>query len=154
MSLAKYLLIVAGEDNPDLDIHEIPDFLRHVLERVDWSNDLHFQTRTTIDTLDYTGHGLNQGSKVVIAAAGPKRRELARELPAQIQIGDRLHSPRVALPGILVLQGPRFGAAQGDLAALRDSLGSGESLDGFHATSSLSTTAFEVHGFQFGISSG
>ena len=43
--------------------------------------DLHFQTQTTIDTLDYSGHGLNQGSKVVIAAAGPSRRTLARVLP-------------------------------------------------------------------------
>ena len=45
LSLAKYLLIVAGEDNPDLDIDHVPDFLRHVLERVDWRRDLHFQTR-------------------------------------------------------------------------------------------------------------
>ncbi len=75
LSLAKYLLIVAREDDPALDIHDIPAFFRHLLERVDWTNDLHFQTRTTIDTLDYSGHGLNQGSKVVIAAAGPVRRD-------------------------------------------------------------------------------
>ena len=43
----------------------------------DWRTDLHFQTRTTIDTLDYSGHGLNQGSKVVIAAAGPRGATLA-----------------------------------------------------------------------------
>ena len=48
-------------------------FLRHMLERVDWQNDLHFQTRTTIDTLDYSGHGFNQGSKVVIATAGSRQ---------------------------------------------------------------------------------
>src|SRR5262249_46115918 len=66
LSLAKYLLIVAMEDDPGLDIHDIPAFFRHLLERVDWRNDLHFQTRTTIDTLDYSGHGLNAGSKVVI----------------------------------------------------------------------------------------
>ena len=71
MSLAKYLFIVAREDDPGLDIHDVAAFFRHVLERVDWANDLHFQTRTTIDTLDYSGHGLNQGSKVVVAAAGP-----------------------------------------------------------------------------------
>ena len=56
-------LIVAHEDDPDLDIHDIPAFFAHVLERVDWTNDLHFQTRTTIDTLDYSGHGLNQGRR-------------------------------------------------------------------------------------------
>ena len=55
LSLAKYLLIVAGEDNPDLDVRDVPDFFRHVLERVDWRRDLHFQTCTTIDTLDYSG---------------------------------------------------------------------------------------------------
>ena len=82
-SLAKYLLIVAGEDNPQLDIHDIADFLRHLLERVDWTRDLHFQTRTTIDTLDYSGTGLNEGSKVVIAAAGPKKRELSHRNPTQ-----------------------------------------------------------------------
>ena len=77
LSLAKYLLIVAGEDNPDLDVRDVRDFFRHVLERVDWRRDLHFQTCTTIDTLDYSGDGLNQGSKVVIAAAGAAAADLA-----------------------------------------------------------------------------
>ena len=93
LSLAKYLLIVAREDDPALDIHDIPAFLRHLLERVDWTNDLHFQTRTTIDTLDYSGHGLNQGSKVVIAAAGPRRRELPAELPRRAAAPRRLPHP-------------------------------------------------------------
>ena len=84
LSLAKYLLIVAKEDDPDLDIHDIPAFFRHLLERVDWRTDLHFQTRTTIDTLDYSGTGLNEGSKVVIAAAGPMRRQLATRLPDRL----------------------------------------------------------------------
>ena len=77
LSLAKYLLIVAGEDNPGLDVRNVPDFFRHVLERVDWRRDLHFQTCTTIDTLDYSGDGLNQGSKVVVAAAGPAAADIA-----------------------------------------------------------------------------
>src|SRR5439155_8653402 len=83
LSLAKYLLIVAREDAPDLDIHDIPAFLRHLLERADWQTDLHFQTGTTIDTLDYSGTGFNEGSKLVIAAAGPPRRSLPSEGPAQ-----------------------------------------------------------------------
>ena len=94
MSLAKYLLIVAQEDDPGLDIHDIPAFLRHLLERVDWANDLHFQTRTTIDTLDYSGHGLNQGSKVVIAAAGPGAPGRCRpRLPAGLRLPDGFRSP-------------------------------------------------------------
>src|SRR6266852_6960664 len=86
LSLAKYLLIVAKEDNPDLDIHDIPAFFRHLLERVDWRADLHFQTCTTIDTLDYSGSGLNEGSKLVIAAAGPPRRQLGRTLPERLTL--------------------------------------------------------------------
>jgi 4-hydroxy-3-polyprenylbenzoate decarboxylase len=57
LSLAKYLLICAHEDDPSLDIHDIVAFFRHVLERVDTTRDLHFHTKTTIDTLDYSGTG-------------------------------------------------------------------------------------------------
>ncbi len=98
LSLAKYLWIVAHEDDPGLDIHDVPAFLAHVLRRVDWSNDLHFQTRTTIDTLDYSGHGLNQGSKVVIAAAGPVRRTLPAELPSGMSLPEDFRDPRVVAP--------------------------------------------------------
>lgn len=110
LSLAKYLFIVAKEDDPALDVHDIAAFFRHVLERVDWTNDLHFLTRTTIDTLDYSGHGLNQGSKLIVAAAGPKRRELPAELPPDfaLPLSLEFHSPRVVLPGVLALQGPPF----------------------------------------------
>lgn len=115
MSLAKYLMIVAGEDDPTLDIHDIPAFFRHVLARVDWTNDLHFQTRTTIDTLDYSGDGLNQGSKVVIAAAGPPRRGLPTELPSGLRLAEGFHSPKVALAGILAVQGPAYRKDADDL---------------------------------------
>ncbi len=110
LSLAKYLLILAQEDQPDLDIHNIPAFLRHLLERVDWQRDLHFQTRTTMDTLDYSGSGLNQGSKLVMAAAGPQRRELATEIPSDLRLPEEFRDPRVCLPGILAVRGPAFQA--------------------------------------------
>jgi len=106
LSLAKYLLIVAGEDNPGLDIHDAGAVLGHLLERVDWQRDLHFQTSTTIDTLDYSGVGLNRGSKLVIAAAGPVRRSLDTELPVEVQLPSGWVEPRLALPGVMVLQGP------------------------------------------------
>ncbi len=115
LSLAKYLWIVAHEDDPRLDIHDIPAFFTHVLRRVDWTNDLHFQTRTTIDTLDYSGHGLNQGSKVVIAAAGPSRRGLPTEIPPGLNLPDGFREPRIAMPGILVIQGPRYVDGNQDL---------------------------------------
>jgi 4-hydroxy-3-polyprenylbenzoate decarboxylase len=110
LSLAKYLFIVAKEDAPDLDIHDVPAFLRHVLERFDPETDLHFQTRTTVDTLDYSaGMGLNAGSKVVVAAAGPKRRDLATRVPADLKLPDGFRDPRLVVPGVLAVTGPKCG---------------------------------------------
>lgn len=112
LSLAKYLWIVAGEDNPDLNVRHVPDFLRHVLERVDWRRDLHFQTCTTIDTLDYSGDGLHRGSKLIVAAAGPELRTLPVGVDSRIRLPEQLgfSNPRVVLPGILVVQGPAYQA--------------------------------------------
>jgi 4-hydroxy-3-polyprenylbenzoate decarboxylase len=115
LSLAKYVLIVAKEDNPNLDVENISDFFRHLLERVDWQTDLHFQTCTTIDTLDYSGTGLNEGSKLVIAAAGVKRRELPSEIPGDCTLPDGFTDPRIILPGVLVVQGPAFANPQAEL---------------------------------------
>ena len=106
LSLAKYLLIVAKEDNPQLGLNDLPTFFRHLLERVDWRRDLHFQTRTTIDTLDYSGTGLNRGSKVVIAAVGDKKRDLIEEWPSDWCLTDGFSDPRLVLPGIAVIKGP------------------------------------------------
>ena len=114
LSLAKYLLIVAEEDQPALDIHDVGAVLRHLLERIDWQRDLHFQTSTTIDTLDYSGDGLNRGSKLVMAAAGPQLRRLATELPGQIALPDGWSRPLLAQPGLLVLQGPASNQARGE----------------------------------------
>jgi 4-hydroxy-3-polyprenylbenzoate decarboxylase len=108
LSLAKYLLIVAKEDDPELDINNITEFLMHLLQRVDWSRDLHFQTRTTIDTLDYSGSGLNDGSKVVIAAAGKPRRELPSEIPSGFALPAGFSDPRVCLPGVLAVSAPAY----------------------------------------------
>ncbi len=116
LSLAKYLLIAAKDDAPQLDLHDIPGFFAHLLERVDWRRDLHFQTCTTIDTLDYSGSGLNEGSKLVIAAVGPSRRELPREVPAELRLPEGFSRPRLCLPGVLAVQGPSW-SAEGEAAA-------------------------------------
>ena len=107
-SLAKYLLIVAGEDAPELDIHDISRFMMHLLERFDPEEDLHFQTRTTIDTLDYSGTGLNSGSKLVIVAAGSVRRKLSHSWPRKSTLPTGFADPRVVFPGVAILRGPKY----------------------------------------------
>ncbi len=110
LSLAKFLLIAAAEDDRSLDVYKVEGFLRHMLLRVDWRRDLHFQTRTTIDTLDYSGTALNEGSKLVIAAAGPAIRELPTDLDPGLRLPEGLgfDRPMMVPPGVLVLQGPSF----------------------------------------------
>ena len=117
LSLAKYLFIVAENDDPALRPSDVPAFFRHLLERVDWRRDLHFQTRTTIDTLDYSGPGLNRGSKVVVAAVGGKRRDLPAAIPADLRLPDGFSDPRVVLPGVLAVRAPAHVATAEGAAA-------------------------------------
>jgi 4-hydroxy-3-polyprenylbenzoate decarboxylase len=105
-SLAKYLLIAAREDDETLQVDDEAAFLQHVLARMDFRRDLHFQTRTTIDTLDYSGTGLNAGSKVVMAAAGAPKRTLCRELPRDLPWPEAFGPAQLVLPGVVVVQAP------------------------------------------------
>ena len=112
-SLAKFCLIVAEEDDPELDADDQPAFFRHLLERFDPTRDLHFQTRTTIDTLDYSGSGWNAGSKLIWACRGPRRRELATVVPEQLALPEAYADPAMVAPGILAIAGPKFTEAAG-----------------------------------------
>lgn len=108
MSLAKYLFITANGEQADLSVHKISDFLQHVLERADFTRDLHFHTRTTMDSLDYSGPAMHEGSKLVIAAYGEKIRELAREIPAKGISRYNFRDVRLAMPGVLVARTTAF----------------------------------------------
>ena len=103
LSLAKFLFITADDTNL-LNTTDIAVYLAYVLERIDMARDIHFYTNTTIDTLDYSGSGLNSGSKVVLAAYGDKKRELANTVPACLKTLNGFEDPRLVMPGIVVLQ--------------------------------------------------
>ena len=105
-SLAKYVLMAAAEDDPTLTARDIPMFIEHVLSRTDFARDLHFITRTTMDTLDYTGISLNQGSKLLWTAAGDQKRRLAVEKPAGLDLPMKFENLTFFAPGILVCNGP------------------------------------------------
>jgi len=113
MSLAKYVFICDEENAPN--VNDEKEYFIHFLERVDWKRDFHFQTKTTIDTLDYSGDGLNEGSKVVVAAAGEVKRKLAAILP-NIDLPNGFSNPKLVSNGNLVLEG------QGDMNDLISSL--------------------------------
>jgi len=117
LSLAKFLLIVAHNDSPALDLQDEAAFFRHVLQRADWQRDLHFRTQTTVDTLDYSGAGLNSGSKLVIAATGPAKYQLATGVPSDLQLPAGFSDPRVVMPGALAISGPKCPEPSFDYAA-------------------------------------
>ena len=103
-SLAKYLFVNTYEDNPSLNIKNIPAFLTQLLQKIRLEKDLHFQTSTTMDTLDYTGGSLNEGSKLVIVSGGKNRRILGNTL--QLKLPNLFKNPQKILPGIICLQAP------------------------------------------------
>jgi 4-hydroxy-3-polyprenylbenzoate decarboxylase len=104
LSLAKFLFIANNSDDENLKTHDEEKFFQHILERIDLSRDIHFQTKTTIDTLDYSGDGLNTGSKVIIAACGEKKRELINELPNDFVLPSAFKNPRFVTNGILAVE--------------------------------------------------
>ena len=107
-SLAKYLWIAASDDDPSWSTTNVPAFFRHVLKRVDWRRDLHFQTRTTIDTLDYSGTGWNAGSKLVVAACGNEVRTLASDIPSSFRLPVDCHKIKTIGEGILAIEKKPF----------------------------------------------
>ena len=107
LSLAKFLFITADDTN-QLRTRNIPAYLQYVLERIHLERDLHFHTHTTIDTLDYSGTGLNTGSKVVFAAYGEPMRELAKEIPSILQELQGFENPQMAIPGVVILQSKSY----------------------------------------------
>jgi len=107
LSLAKFLFITAADD-PSLSTKDPGRFMQYVLERIDLTRDIHFHTNTTIDTLDYSGTGLNAGSKVVFAAYGERKRELATEVPRFLSGMRFFTDPQIVMPGVLSLQADKF----------------------------------------------
>lgn len=107
LSLAKYVFI-ASDDSQAPDCHDVRAFFRFVFERVDFKRDLHFYTKTTIDTLDYSGTAINEGSKLVVAACGEPLRELAKHLPASFNACTVAAEPVLLMEGVVALKMPRF----------------------------------------------
>ncbi|MBL7933666.1 MAG: UbiD family decarboxylase [Bacteroidia bacterium] len=107
LSLAKYLFI-AADDSGTLNCHHAADFFKYVFERLDFSRDLHFYTKTTIDTLDYSGDSINEGSKLVLSAYGEKIRTLRTSLPENIKQYTSVNNPLMLIPGVLALNINKF----------------------------------------------
>ena len=86
--------------------------MTYLLERINFARDIHFYTNTTMDTLDYSGTGINSGSKVVLAAYGNKIRELSNQVPAVFNGLQGFGAVGLAMPGVVCISAPAYTSAQ------------------------------------------
>lgn len=103
LSLTKFLLLTDGS----LDVADFPKLWQHILERIQWDQDLFIFANVSQDTLDYTGPAVNKGSKAMMLGLGRKKR---RELPLEFHgsLPPTCSRPKVYLPGTLVVQGADY----------------------------------------------
>jgi UbiD family decarboxylase len=111
LSLTKFLLLT---DRP-VDLKDFRATLAHVLARTRPETDLHVFSNTSMDTLDYTGPSVNEGSKGVWLGLGDPVRELPREFSAT-HLPSGARDVSVFCPGCLVLGGPSYAEEPGAAA--------------------------------------
>lgn len=124
LSLAKFLFITADDENR-LSCNDIEAYFNYILQRINLTRDIHFYTNTTIDTLDYSGTGLNSGSKVVLAAYGEKLRELSTTIPGCLNNLQGFDNAKSVMPGVVALQTKKFtgyAAANSEIEILNSQL--------------------------------
>jgi 4-hydroxy-3-polyprenylbenzoate decarboxylase len=102
LSLAKYLFITA-DPQQQLSTHHVQEYFQYILERIHLDRDLHFHTQTTMDTLDYSGTGINSGSKVVFAAYGEVIRQLDKELSSAFSSIADFAKCKMIMPGVVAI---------------------------------------------------
>jgi 3-polyprenyl-4-hydroxybenzoate decarboxylase len=98
-----------------VDLHDFPATLEHILARTHPETDLYVFSNLSMDTLDYTGPTVNEGSKGVWLGLGDPVRELPREFSAAAT-PQGMTEARVFCPGCLVVGGPAYGEDPGTAA--------------------------------------
>jgi len=102
LSLTKFLLLTDARR----DLRDFRGLLVHLLERCRFETDLFVFSNLSMDTLDYTGPKVNEGSKGVLVGLGDKIRDLPAEFRGTLPAGVRAAS--VFAPGALVVEGPAY----------------------------------------------
>jgi UbiD family decarboxylase len=103
LSLTKFLLLT----DTHVDLKNFRATLEHVLARTNTETDLYVFSNLSMDTLDYTGPTVNEGSKGVWLGLGDPVRELPRQFSAS-ETPRGVSDVRVFCGGCLVAGGPRF----------------------------------------------
>jgi len=102
LSLTKFLLLT---DRP-VELRDFKRTLEHVLARTDPRTDLFVLSNLSMDSLDYAGPRINEGSKGVLLGMGEPRRRLPERYEGALPVGV---SKAIAFcAGCLVLEGSTY----------------------------------------------
>jgi UbiD family decarboxylase len=104
LALTKFLFVT---DRP-VDLRDFRATLEHVLARSDPQTDLYVFSNLSMDTLDYTGPRVNEGSKGVWLGLGDPVRDLPRVFSPAVPPPSDVSEARVFCAGCLVVGGPPF----------------------------------------------
>jgi UbiD family decarboxylase len=100
LSLTKFLLLT----DRTVDLKDFRATLEHVLARTEPQTDLYVLSNLSMDTLDYTGPIVNEGSKGVWLGLGDPVRELPREFRPPAAPPSDVRDVRVFCGGCLVVE--------------------------------------------------
>ncbi len=106
LSLTKFLLLT----DRAVDLKDFRATLEHVLARTDPRTDLYVLSNLSMDTLDYTGPVVNEGSKGVWLGLGDAIRDLPRDFRPAVPPPSDITDVRVFCGGCLVVGASRFAA--------------------------------------------
>jgi 3-polyprenyl-4-hydroxybenzoate decarboxylase len=112
LSLTKFLLVT----DRAVDLRSFRTTLQHVLARCRFETDLYVFGNLSMDTLDYTGPTVNEGSKGVLLGLGDPVRDLPAEFTGTLPAGFAVAMP--FCPGCLVVSGPAHDREPGASARL------------------------------------
>ncbi len=102
LSLTKFLLIT----DQLIDLRDFKGTLEHVLERTNLETDLYVFGNLSMDSLDYCGPTVNEGSKGVLLGLGKPVRELSFDFTGQLPQG--FEEAQVYCGGCLLVSGPTY----------------------------------------------
>jgi UbiD family decarboxylase len=112
LSLTKFLLVT----DRHVDVRDFRATLEHVLARTNTETDLYVFSNLSMDTLDYTGPAVNEGSKGVWLGLGDAVRALPHQFSGPAPAG--VTDVHVFCGGCLVVGAPSYGAEPGAASRL------------------------------------
>lgn len=112
LSLTKFLWVVDGR----VDLRKPREVLPYLLARFRPETDLFVIANVSMDTLDYSGPAVNEGSKGIMLGVGEPWRSLPQAFSGDLPVGVRGVS--VFCPGVLCVSAPAWAEEPGAAARL------------------------------------